>query len=286
MIGNRTNIVAFSTGYYAITIYCDAAAKFVICGTIRGCHFLLLRPRRSAASVNVRRAIVIGHGTANNRLARDRHAITELVKCRPIGRGQFLLLCPNRSTPTKNISRTTCTIVRMCSDDHCLTVDGNAPAKLVARKTVAGSQFLLLCPNGAVSRENVGYSTRAICPERTNDRGVATNANADAELIVQRTVGGHELCLLSPLRIAKIDERRALVDRWAIIQICTNDRGASIESDAPAEIIIRDRVGSGEFGTSKPQTRTPRKGVGRAEIIIIMERTRDEMIAIDRDTKA
>ena len=77
-----------------------------------------------------------------------------------------------------------------------------------------------------------------------------------------------------------------MVDRWAIIEICTNDRGASIESDAPAEIIIRYRVGSGEFGTSKPQTRTPRKGVGRAEIITIMERTRDEMIAIYRDAKA
>ena len=187
-------------------------------------------------------------------------------------------------------------IIRKRADDHIIAFNCDTVAELVECRAVRGSEFLLLAPDCARTDEDICRALIAVCPDiiimHTDDRRVAGDRNADAELVGFRAVGGSELLLLAP-DCARTDEdiRRALIEVCHdIIPKRADDCRVAGDRNAKAELVLCRAVGGSELLLLVPNRARTDEDICRALIEvcpdIIQIRADDRRVAGDRNAVA
>ena len=186
---------------------------------------------------------VFPHGSDQSGIApaiSERHGTGEQGRVRAIHGTQILRLGPNIAIPREDAGT-----ARIASSDGVVkrgSYQGGVPGGIskrdvkpegIARRTVAGGEFLPLGPGTAAAGENIGTAnidaSDGVGAIGSDQRGISSHAaqgQTEAEVVVGRTVTGGESLLLGPQRPAAGEDVGAAsrYDGGGIVVGGTDDR--------------------------------------------------------------
>ena len=228
------------------------AAEPVICGSIRGREFLLLRPGRPRANEDVRAtaitpSVIIAIRPNHGVVPGDGHAAAETVIVRRIRGREFLLLRPGRPRANEDVCATRVRVIARCPNQGVVPRDGHAGAESGTFGRIRGREFLLLRPGRTRANEDVRAARVRVMARCSNHGVVPGDGHTFAEMVICGRI--REFLLLRPGRPRANENVRAArpTTPSVIIAICSNHGVVPRDGHTDAEIVNCGRIRGREF---------------------------------------
>src|ERR1035438_8020039 len=187
----------------------DGVTEIVAGRFIGSRQLLLLAPRPSAAHKHVRGS----HARSPDHrcIPAHRDGPAKSIARRAIGSSQFLLLGPHSTAAHKHVRGS---LVRLrvegltpTPDHRRVSAHRYGVAKLVVRRAIESSQFLLLGPCTAAAHQHIRGSLGVVLANSPDHRRIPAHRYGPAELVAHKAIGSGQLLLLGPCGVGSGGQR-------------------------------------------------------------------------------